>query len=334
MGFLSLSSGRGLALASLLCAAAAYQACAEGETIDDTQLPRKTGGAGTAGMSNGSSGSTDVTSGSGGVADNGDAGMATGAGGSNAGAAGSTGAGGGVGGGGANIGGASGSGGADGSGGTSGSAGAGGSTGSKDAGAAGAGGTILVSDAGPTCDYSKSPVYALIANQGNPGPNPTDNVIQFDFKLVNASANPVALSSLKVRYYFTDENKGSATAINFFSKIDGAMYVPVGDATMVHITRYDLTPAKTGADAYLEFTFDAALGSLPPNDYIFARPQFHHDDYRVFNESDDFSYNPGNNSTNDDAVWLGCKTESGCPSFANCKTVVLQDTTVVFGTPP
>jgi hypothetical protein len=191
----------------------------------------------------------------------------------------------------------------------------------------------LVSDAGPTCDYSKAPVYALIANQGNPGPNPADGVIQFDLKLVNSTSSPVTLSSFKVRYYFTDENAGPSTAVNFFSKIDGATYVPV-DGSKVSITRYDLAPAKTGANAYLEITFDAALGSLPANDYIWVRAQFHHNDYRVFDETDDYSYNAANSVPTDDPGWLACKTEPGCPTFANCKTVVLQTTSVVFGNPP
>ena len=97
--------------------------------------------------------------------------------------------------------------------------------------------------------------------------------------------------------------------------------------------RYDLAPTKTGADAYLEFTFDPSLGSLPANDYVWARAQFHHNDYRVFNENDDYSY-LASNSPADEAAWEACKTEPACPTFANCKTVVLQDTTVVFGTPP
>jgi hypothetical protein len=325
--------GRGLALASLLLATAAFQACAEGEALDDTQIPaRKDGGsrAGTAGAqagaSNSTSGTAGDTSGSGGGA-----GTATNAGGSNAGNAG---VGGGEGGGaGASGGGTSGSGGAAGNGGASGSAGAGGAGGNKDAGAAGmggTGGTAVVSDAGPTCDYSKAPVYALIANQN--GSNPTDNVIQFDLKLVNTTSNGVALSSFKVRYYFTDENAGPSAATNYFSKMDGASYIPV-DPAKIYITRYDLAPAKTGANAYLEITFDAVLGSLPANDYVWVRAQFHHNDYRVFNESDDFSYLPSN-APADEGAWEACKTEPVCPSFANCKTVVLQGTTVVFGTPP
>lgn len=320
--------GRALALASLLSTAAAFQACAEGETFDDSLIPRKDGGSRTgtsgthAGGSTGTSGSGDTSGGG--------AGTDTNAGGNNGGGAVASGGASGTDG----SGGASGSGGAAGNAGASGAAGSGGGAGgNKDAGAAGTGGTggtVIVSDAGPTCDYSKAPVYALIANQG--GSLPADNVIQFDLKMVNTSANAVALNSFKVRYYFTDENAGPSTSMNYFSKMDGASYISV-DPAKIYIMRYDLAPPQTGANAYLEFTFDAALGSLPANDYIWVRAQFHHNDYRVFNESDDFSYLPGNAPT-DEGAWEACKTEPACPTFANCKTVVLQGTTVVFGTPP
>jgi Cellulose binding domain len=305
---------------ALLLWVAAVQACAEGEGLDGSMLHSRDGGSkagaagGPSGPSNSGSGGAD-TSGSGGAPGSG--GVQTDA---SAGASG---------------GGNPGVGGASGSGGSGGAAGAAGAAGSKDAGAAGAGGTggsSIVSDAGASCDYSTAPVYALIANQGNGGPNPTDGVIQFDLKLVNTTANSIALNSFKVRYYFTDENAGASTMTNFFSKIDGATYMAI-DASKIYIMRYDLVPAKTGANAYLEFTFDAALGSLPANDYVWVRAQFHHNDYRVFNENDDFSY-LSSNSPADEGAWEACKNEPACPTFANCKTVVLQNSTVVFGTPP
>ena len=189
-----------------------------------------------------------------------------------------------------------------------------------------------MSDAGPTCDYSKAPVYALVANQGNGGPNPTDGVIQFDLKLVNTTANAVALNSFKVRYYFTDENAGPSTTVNFFSKIDGANYVAI-DASKISIMRYDLAPAKTGP------TRTSSSLSMPRSDRF----------RRTTTSGRDCSFTttttqPSTRATTSRTSPVTrppmkppgkpARPSPACPTFANCKTVVLQNSTVVFGTPP
>jgi cellulose 1,4-beta-cellobiosidase len=114
-------------------------------------------------------------------------------------------------------------------------------------------------------------------------PNPGDNQITAQFNIKNRGSAPVAMTGLKLRYYFTKE--GVNAALNFWSD-----YAQIGGSN-VSGTFVTMAAPKPGADTYLEISFGAGAGSIPANGQsgeIHAR--FAKSDWSNFNESDDYSY--------------------------------------------
>lgn len=111
----------------------------------------------------------------------------------------------------------------------------------------------------------------------------TDNAMKPFFKIVNHGAQPVNLSNLTIRYWFTAE---SNTGYSFFSD-----YAAMGNSN-VQGNVVSVQPAVTGADHYVEISFKPGAGVIAANSNsgdIMTR--IHNTDWSNFNEINDYSYN-------------------------------------------
>ena len=115
--------------------------------------------------------------------------------------------------------------------------------------------------------------------------NPTDNQVCPQFNIVNTGAGAVALSELTIRYWFTvDGEEGQS----FWCDWAG---IGSGNVTG-EFHRLD-SPAS-GADYYLEIEFTPGAGSIPAGGSSGEiQCRFSKDDWSNYDESDDYSYNPG-----------------------------------------
>jgi hypothetical protein len=223
--------------------------CARGElgVWDDDAGESGTAGAGgdgTAGAA-GQGGASASTGGAGGLgaggsgvggSSAGSSGQGAGVGGANGG----NGGGGGASGAGGSIGGAGGNGGRDGGAGArpDGSAGSAGSSG-----AAGAGGAIVDARSEPpsACPTCSIKVQYECFQDGD-----MVHQIEFGATIVNMSDMPIALNTVTMRYWYTEDATGTQQP-----RCDGAM---VG-CSAVSLSVHAVTPARPGADAYVELAF-------------------------------------------------------------------------------
>jgi hypothetical protein len=138
--------------------------------------------------------------------------------------------------------------------------------------------------------------------------NASTQQVQPYFKIANTGSAAVALSTLKIRYFFTAD--GSAT------QVFNCDYAVV-NCTYVTGTFYTWSGGGA-ADHYLEITFSAMAGSVAPgSDSGVIQARFHDQNYINFNQTNDYSF---------DAT----KT-----SFTNWTQVTLyQNDTLVWGTEP
>ncbi|RKP53165.1 cellulose 1,4-beta-cellobiosidase [Cohnella endophytica] len=150
---------------------------------------------------------------------------------------------------------------------------------------------------------------SLIAQYKLSNSNATDNMIYATFNIKNTGTTAVSLSNLKLRYYFTKDTNSS---LNFYCD-----YAQVGTSN-VSGAFVTINPAKTGADTYLEISFNAAAGSIAAGGQsgdIQVRAA--KADWSNFNENDDYSFD-------------GTKT-----SYADWnKVTVYQNGTLAWGIEP
>ncbi|WP_027087662.1 cellulose binding domain-containing protein [Cohnella panacarvi] len=142
----------------------------------------------------------------------------------------------------------------------------------------------------PTASEPNTPQsLASISAQYRPGDNnATNNTINPYISLKNTGSSPVALSELKVRYYFTVDGD---TSQNFVCD-----WAQVGCAN-VQGKLVKLSTAKSGADYYAEFTFAAGAGMLAPGASIGdIQSRIHKTNWGNYNETGDYSYD-GSRST-------------------------------------
>ncbi|MBB6692127.1 fibronectin type III domain-containing protein [Cohnella xylanilytica] len=149
----------------------------------------------------------------------------------------------------------------------------------------------------------------LVVQYRTTNSSPTDNQVYAQFNIKNTGTSAVNLSGLKLRYYFTKDN---ASGLSFWCD-----YAQVGSSN-VSGAFATVSPAKTGADTYLEISFGSGAGSIAAGGQSGEiQVRFAKSDWSNFNEADDYSY---------DAT----KT-----SFADwSKATLYQNGTLVWGTEP
>src|SRR4030095_1060611 len=114
--------------------------------------------------------------------------------------------------------------------------------------------------------------------------NAGDNQIKPHFNIVNIGASAVPLSELKIRYWYTREGTVGQNFFCDYSAINGCLKHVTG-------TFVQVSPARTGADFYLEVGFNTAAGSVAAGGQsgeIQAR--FAKTDWSNYNETGDYSF--------------------------------------------
>ncbi|WP_239619288.1 glycoside hydrolase family 48 protein [Cohnella mopanensis] len=150
---------------------------------------------------------------------------------------------------------------------------------------------------------------SIVAQYKVSNANATDNMINAIINIKNTGTSAVNLSDLKLRYYFT---KDSNAALNFYCD-----YAQVGTSN-VSGAFAAISPAKTGADTYLEISFNSAAGSIAAGGQSGdIQIRVAKADWTNFNEIDDYSF------------------DGTITSYTNWnKTTLYQNGTLVWGIEP
>ncbi|MET0388214.1 MAG: DUF1592 domain-containing protein [Polyangiales bacterium] len=123
---------------------------------------------------------------------------------------------------------------------------------------------------------------------------PSDNVIGPFFQLVNHSQTPIALDTLRLRYYFTNEHAALCP--------DGCLvesYYAGIHPTGRGVTAERRYVAGDDRNAYLEISFVAGSPELGPDQSVEVQQYFHTQPYSDFDEGDDYSFDAAADSFRD-----------------------------------
>ena len=113
---------------------------------------------------------------------------------------------------------------------------------------------------------------------------PGDNQVKPHVNLVNTGTTTVALTGVTLRYWYTIDGQRPQT----FS----CDWTPLGCGN-VTAQFVALSPARAGADTYLELGFTAGMGSLAPGQSTGEiQARFNKDNWTNFAEADDYSFDP------------------------------------------
>jgi hypothetical protein len=136
---------------------------------------------------------------------------------------------------------------------------------------------------------------------------PGDNQIKPHFNLVNTGTTAISLSTIKLRYWFTAETGATTYSVACDWAVVGCSTISGAVVTV--------SPARTGADRYLEISFSG--GSIPAGGQSGEMQiRFNKTDWSNFTETNDYSY--GTNTVYADST----------------KVTLYQSGTKIWGTEP
>jgi hypothetical protein len=116
--------------------------------------------------------------------------------------------------------------------------------------------------------------------------NAGDNQIKPHFNIVNTGGSSVPLSELKMRYWFTREGAAGQSYNCDWTALPGICANVTGAFVQV-------SPARPGADFYLEVGFTAGAGSIAPGGQSGEiQNRINKSDWSSYAETDDHSYDP------------------------------------------
>jgi endoglucanase len=114
--------------------------------------------------------------------------------------------------------------------------------------------------------------------------NAGDNQVKPHLNLVNIGTTAVALSTVTVRYWYTVDGVRPQVFWCDWTSLG------CNNVTGRFVT---VSPARSGADTYLEVGFTAGMGSLAPGQSTGEiQARFNKDNWSNFNEADDYSFDP------------------------------------------
>ncbi len=133
-------------------------------------------------------------------------------------------------------------------------------------------------------DSSGGPVAAsnLEIQEYNDSQTASSNQIAPRIRIINKGKKAIALSSVKVRYYYTADGTQPQ---NFFCD-----WSTVGSSNVTGTFNLLTNPTEI-ADSYLEIGFTDAAGSLTQGSYIDVSARFSKADWSNFTQTNDYSFN-------------------------------------------
>jgi hypothetical protein len=156
------------------------------------------------------------------------------------------------------------------------------------------------------------------------------NSIDFLVKVQNGTGAALPLSSLSLRYYFTNEITPTwQTAVYYAGECCNVSRS--GFTADVAVSVNAMMPATATADHYLELTFDAGAGTLADGDAVQVEVGFFGPGHtQSLNQANDYSFIAAAASTQ--AAWDQCPT--ACAQFGSCVITVYENGALVWGVAP
>lgn len=110
-----------------------------------------------------------------------------------------------------------------------------------------------------------------------------NNAIRPDVEIVNTGSTPITLSAITIRYWFTnDGNQPQSWTCDWAA-------LGCGNFTARFV---QVSPARPGADFYLEISFTGGAGTLAPGQSTGdLQDRFNKTDWSNYDQSNDYSYN-------------------------------------------
>jgi rhamnogalacturonan endolyase len=153
------------------------------------------------------------------------------------------------------------------------------------------------------------------------------NTLYLNFNLVNTGTDPIPLSNVKMRYYFTnDGTQANSFACDWASA--GSSNIT---GTFVTIT------AVTGSDRYIEVGFGNSAGTLAAGASTEAKIRVWKSDWSNFDQSNDYSFNATNTSYVDWSkvpVYISDTLCWGTPAGGTVTTPTPVSSGIITPTPP
>jgi hypothetical protein len=121
--------------------------------------------------------------------------------------------------------------------------------------------------------------------------NAKDSVVAPHFQIKNSGTNSITLSTITVRYWYTVEASDGVTV----ATTPGAQQVNCDYALLgcgnITMSLVQVSPARTGANEYLQLSFPASAGTLAAGATTGEiQTRINKLDFTNYNESDDYSY--------------------------------------------
>jgi len=155
--------------------------------------------------------------------------------------------------------------------------------------------------------------------------------VNFIVKVENATGAPIAMSSLEVRYYLTNELAAPQVIDVFY--VDTCCSNKRTDFKDGVLASLEPFSPKPDANAYLRVAFANAVGSLASGDAVQVEIGFHDVGYmRSQTQTNDHSYAPSAGGIQ--AEWDDCPGAQCASKFTSCALTVHRDGALVWGTPP
>jgi hypothetical protein len=177
------------------------------------------------------------------------------------------------------------------------------------------------------CD-GQAPLRLYLWNLRTAASSPDVNYI---VKVENATGAPLAMSSLEVRYYLTNELMAPSVIDVFY--IDTCCSNKRTDFKDGVLTSLETLSPRPNADAYLRVAFASTVGLLAAGDAVQVEIGFHDVGYtRSQRQTNDYSYVASAGGTQSE--WDGCPGPQCEAKFTSCASTIYRDGVLVWGTPP